>query len=104
MISMTFMVSVRPEKREEFLQVMRSLKGDGESQAVLAGVPALYRDVDDEARFSLICEWETPERLEAYLRAETFRVLLGAVKVLCDTSEIKYSRTLENCPNLRLAT
>jgi len=102
MISMTFMLRVRRENREEFLQVMRSLRGDGERQTALSGVPTLYRDVDDEARFSLICEWETQERLEEYLRAEKFRVLLGAVKVLCDKSEIKYSRTLENSPKLRL--
>jgi len=105
MINMIFMVRVRPEKREEFLQVIRSLRGNGEGQGVLSGVPAaLYRDVDDEACFALTCEWETPERLGAYLREEKFRVLLGAVKVLCDKSEIKYSRTLDNYPNLRLAT
>ena len=101
MINMMFLVRVRPEKREEFLQVMHSLKGDAESPGVLSGTSAtLYRDVDDEARFSLTCEWDTPECLEAYLHAEKFRVLFGAVKVLCDTSEIKYSRTLEKFPNL----
>mgnify|MGYP005821733379 CR=1 FL=1 len=104
MINMTFMVRVRPEKRAEFLQVIRSLRGAGENHSVLSGVrSALYRDVDDEARFTLTCEWQTPERLEAYLRAEEFRVLFGAVKVLCETSEIKYSRTMEHFPMLRLA-
>jgi len=103
MINMTFMVHIRPEKRDEFLQVMRSLKGDGEHPGALAGVPArLFRDVDDEDRFSLTCEWDTPEHLNAYLGAEGFRVLLGAVKVLCDKTEITYSRTMENRPNLRL--
>ncbi len=103
MINMTFMVKVRPEKRAEFLQVMRSLRSDGEAHGVLSGVrSALYRDVDDEDCFSLTSEWQTAERLEAYLRAEEFRVLFGAVKVLCDTSEIRYSRALEHFPMLRL--
>ena len=99
MINVTFTVRVRPEKREEFLQVMRSLRGDRENDRVSPGAPVLYKDVDDEARFSLTYEWETPQRLEAYVRAENFRVLLGAVKVLCDTSEVRYSQDLENWPN-----
>ena len=103
MINMIFRVKVPPEKREEFLQVIHSLKGDAEGPGALSGVPVtLYRDVDDEACFSLNCEWDTPEHLEAYLRAEKFRVLHGAVKVLCETSEIKYTRTLENGPRSRV--
>jgi hypothetical protein len=103
MINMTFMVKVRPEKRAEFLQAMRSLRGARDGHGVLPGVQStLFRDVDDEARFSLTCESQTPEHLEAYLHAEEFRLLFGAVKVLCDTSEIRYSRTLEHFPMLRL--
>ncbi len=102
MISMTFMLRVSPGKREEFLQAMRSLRSDGENQRIFPGGCALYRDVDDEAHFTLICECDTREHLEEQLHAEKFRVLLGAVKVLCEKTEIRCSRVLENSPNLQL--
>jgi len=101
MITMMVVAKVNPEKQEEFLQVMRSLRNDREKQGEL-GAPTLYKEIDKETGFSLICEWETQEGLEEYLHAEKFRVLLGAVKVLCETSEIRYSRTLESHPILHV--
>jgi quinol monooxygenase YgiN len=102
MITMTVVAKVNPDKQEEFLQVMRSLRSDRENREGF-GTPTLYKEIDDATGFSLICEWETQESLEEYLRAEKFRVLLGAVKVLCKSSEIRYSRTLDNHPTLQLA-
>ena len=101
MITMTVLAQVNRDKQEEFLQVMRTLRIDQEKREGL-GTPTLYKEVDKETSFSLICEWETQEGLEEYLRAERFRVMLGAVKVLCDASEIRYSRTLENYPTLHV--
>ena len=55
----------------------------------------LYQEVDDPRGFRLITEWETQKDLEGYLRAEKFRVLLGALQVLCAKSEIRYSHLAE---------
>lgn len=89
MVTMTVVVKVRLEKQEEFLQAIRSLSNDQEIHEVLRKF-TLYRDTDDHTGFSLIYEWETQEDCERYLGAEKFRVLLGALKVLCEKSEIKF--------------
>lgn len=89
MITMTVVVKVKPEKREEFLQAVRSLNGDREKQEGLRKF-TLYQENDDPTGFSLIYEWEAKEDLGRYLGAEKFKVLLGALKVLGEKSEIRY--------------
>ena len=86
---MTVVVKVRPEKQEEFLQAVQSLNGGGEKQEGLREF-TLYHQIDDPTGFSLIYEWEAQVDLERYLGTERFRVLLGALKVLGERSEIRY--------------
>ena len=88
MITMTIVVKVRPEKREEFLQAMRSLNGDREKQEGLKK-SELHQEIDDQTGFSLIYEWETKEDCKQYLGGEKFRALLGALELLCEKSEIR---------------
>lgn len=87
MSTMTIVVKVSPEKREEFLQAMHSLNNDQEKQQGLKKC-ALYQQIDGQTGFSLIYEWETRQDHEQYLGSEKFRVLLGALKVLCKESII----------------
>ena len=94
MIIMTVLVKVKPEKREEFRQAIHSLHGEGEKEKGL-NKSALYQEMDDPAEFRFIEEWNNQEDLEAYLSEEKFRVLLGALKVLCAESEIRYSQQTE---------
>ena len=97
MIPMKVVVKVRPEKKEEFLQAMRSLNGDGEKHEGLKRF-TLSQEIDDQTGFSLIYEWETQKDLKRYLRCEKFKVLLGALRVLCEKSEISYSGLSEKLP------
>lgn len=86
---MTVVVKLRPEKRKEFLQAVHSLNNGHEKPEGLMR-STLYQQIDDQTSFSLIHEWETQEHLDRYLGAEEFRVLLGALKILCEKSEIRY--------------
>ena len=99
MTKMMVFVKVRPEKRVEFLQAMRSFKDDCEKQEGLTKV-TLCQEIDDQMACSLIYEWESVEDLDRYLGAEKFRVLLGALKVLAEKSEIRYGKISENLPDL----
>lgn len=99
MTTITAVVKVKPEKREEFLQAMRTLNSDREKQEGLRKF-TLYQEVDDQTRFRLIYEWETEEDCKRYLSAEKFRVLLGALKVLGEKSEIRYDQVFEKFPDL----
>ena len=95
MIIMTVLVKVKPDKREEFLQAIRSLHGEKDNNKGF-NKSTLYQEMDDPTGFRLIQEWEIQVDLEAYLTKEKFRVLLGALKILCDKSEIRYSRKAES--------
>ncbi len=97
MIAMTVAVKVKPEKREEFLQVMRSLRIDQDEQPGLLN-SRLYQEIDDHTGFSLTHEWETQEDCDRYLLAKKFRVLLGALNVLCEKSEIRCRYICRNIP------
>ena len=99
MISMTVFAKVRPEKRQEFLLAVRSINSDREIQEGLTK-STLYRETDDQTGFSLTYEWETQEDCERYLGAENFRVLLGALRVLCEKSEIRCSYLSEKLTKL----
>jgi quinol monooxygenase YgiN len=89
MVKMTAAVKIRPEKRKEFLDAMRSLQDDKLKEK---GVTASkwHEDHQDPTRFYLIDEWETGEDLNRYRRTDSFRVFLGALKTLCIEVEVKY--------------
>ncbi len=89
MVMMTVVVKVRPEKKEEFLQAMRSLDAHREKQKGFMK-SVLCQESNNQVRFRLVYEWETQEDLDRYLKAEEFSVLVGALKILCEESEIRY--------------
>ena len=98
MITMTVVAQVKSEKQEEFLQAIRSLHNNSEEEKGLKKTK-LYQEMNDPYGFRLITEWENQKDLETYLRAERFRVLLGALEILCQESEIRYSEKAETLPN-----
>lgn len=89
-IDVTISVRVMTGKREEFIQAIRSLKGDFVKK-VKVRKPVLYQKVDDRTAFSLVCELGTEEDLKVLEETEEFKVLMGALKVLCEESDIRYS-------------
>ncbi len=99
MITMTIIAQVKPEKQEEFLQTIRSLNSKREEEKGLKKT-TLYQEMSDPNAFRLIAEWETQKDLERYLGAEKFRVLLGALEILCKESEIRYSQKAEDLPKI----
>jgi quinol monooxygenase YgiN len=80
---------VRPEKRDEFLQTIRSIQSGLKEETDLTK-SCLYQDMDDIQVFHLIEEWATQDSLERHIRSERFSILMGALKVLCLESEVKY--------------
>jgi quinol monooxygenase YgiN len=89
---MTVISQVKPQKELEFRQTLESLLGNGkEGKEEGLKKTTLYQEVNEPTGFRLILEWETQKYLENYLRTGKFRLLLGALKVLCNESEIRYS-------------
>jgi quinol monooxygenase YgiN len=89
MVSMTVVAKVLPEKRDEFLDAMRSLQKERLTEQGISG-SRIYERREDPTRFSVIDEWETDEDLQRYFSKEGFRILLGALRTLCTEAEVKY--------------
>ena len=46
------------------------------------------QDVEDENMFYFVTRWQTKNELETYFRTRNFDVLLGAMHILSETSEM----------------
>lgn len=86
---MTAIAKIRPGKRKEFLNAMRSLLDDKLKEK---GVTASkwHEDRQDPTYFYLTDEWESEEDLKRYCSTDSFRIFLGALKTLCVDAEVKY--------------
>ena len=50
---------------------------------------AVFCDIEDKNRFSLLEEWKTREDLDHYIRSDRFSVLLGTKSLLCEPPQIE---------------
>ena len=89
MNTVSISLKVSRQKREEFLQTVHSLQSDLQKDPALIK-SAFYQDVNDPERFHLINEWKTEQDYDSYLRSENFSVLIGALKVLSEETEVRY--------------
>jgi quinol monooxygenase YgiN len=87
--TVNILLRARPENRDEFLQTMNSLQSGLKQEAGFLK-SSFFPDMSDINIFHLIEEWETNDSMERYLRSERFSVLMGALKVLCAESEVRY--------------
>ncbi len=87
---MNIYLQVIPEKRTEFLQTLRGLIAILEKERGFKKA-TLYQDLGNVNNFNFIEEWKTGEDLERHLNSEEFKVLFGALKVLCNYSEVSYN-------------
>jgi quinol monooxygenase YgiN len=91
---MTFMITVRitmnvlPEKQLEFTQTLLSMIEPTEKEAGCLSY-AVYCDIEDKNRFSLLEEWETREDLNHHFKSHRFGVLLGSKILLCEPPKIQ---------------
>ena len=87
-------VKVGLHKQQEFLQVLRSMqrgrKGEQKGTSL-----RLHEYEEDRTLYDLIARWESEEDAAEYLKGEDFRVLLGAIQVLCEESVIKHKNIPE---------
>jgi quinol monooxygenase YgiN len=90
MYTVSMMMRVLPGKRDEFLQLVRSLHDDIKNTKGFSN-STLFQDTDDSDSFNHIVEWETQKDLDAYLQSELYKVLVGGVKILCSQSDIRYN-------------
>jgi len=78
-----------PEKRTELLQTLRAL----ESKTCKADFGCLeyrfYQEGEDDNNIILMMGWQSREKLAAYQNSDQHKILLGAISLLCKSSEMK---------------
>jgi quinol monooxygenase YgiN len=86
---MTSLLTPAPEKREEFLQTLRSLRAE------IAREPGCLRcvvcvDADGGDHLVLLSEWDGESALRAHMDSEHFRILSGASHLLGAAAEFRF--------------
>ena len=88
MIIVRIIMNVLPEKRLEVTQTLLSMiEPTGREPGCLNF--AVYYDIEDKNRFSLMEEWETRDDLDQHIRSHRFGVLLGTKALLCEPPKIQ---------------
>jgi quinol monooxygenase YgiN len=77
-----------PKKRTEFLQTLETLRySTCEPDSGCIGY-RFFQEGENENSIILILEWQTQEKLIAFQNSDQYKILLGAISLLCESSEI----------------
>jgi quinol monooxygenase YgiN len=76
------------EKRTEVMQTLLSMIEPTEKERGCLSY-AVFCDIEDENRFSLLEEWETREYLDDHIKSDRFSVLFGTKSLLCEPLKIQ---------------
>lgn len=81
MIVLRVTLDVIPEKQLEVVQTLLSMIEPAGKEAGCLNY-AVFCDIEDKNRFSMLGEWETRENLDHHLMSHRFGALLGAKSLL----------------------
>jgi len=88
MIVVRITMNVLPEKQLEVTQTLLSMiEPTGKEAGCLSY--AVFCDIEDKNRFSLLEEWETREDMDHHIRSHRFGVLLGTKALLSEPPKIQ---------------
>ena len=88
MIVVRITMKVLPEKQLEVTQTLLSMiEPTGKEAGCLSY--AVFCDIEDKNRFSLLEEWETREDMDHHIKSHRFGVLLGTKALLSEPPKIQ---------------
>lgn len=88
MIGFEIVVHVSRGKRQEFLQAWSLLAG-GQEQNPACLEQNLFEDAHESNMFLWLERWNDAGQMEAHLKSDRFRMVLGAIEVLGETSRMR---------------
>jgi len=87
MIIVSITINVLPEKQLEVMQTLLSMiEPTGKEAGCLSY--AVFCDIEDKNRFSLLEEWESRKDLDHHISSHRFGVLLGTKTLLCEPPKV----------------
>jgi len=90
MITVIVKMTVRPEKRKEFLQtiVVMTEPSRKEKGCLSRG---FYQDTGNQDSFVLLEEWATKADLDRHVRSDWFQILRGTRDLFCEEPHVRFS-------------
>jgi quinol monooxygenase YgiN len=89
MIVGTVRILPTPERRAEILRVFRAVQGPVLAQPGCTAC-RIYEEQGPEQAVVLVERWESQAALEAHLRSEMYRRILGAIELSNDPPEVSF--------------
>jgi quinol monooxygenase YgiN len=77
------------DRRADVLEILRSIQGSARTQPGCVAFD-IYAEQGPESAILLIERWETDAALEAHLRSEIYRSILGAIELSGELPEIRF--------------
>jgi quinol monooxygenase YgiN len=87
MIVGTLRILPAPDRRAEILEVLRAIQGPVGAQPGCVACH-IYEEQGAEPAVVLVERWESQAALEAHLRSETYRRILGAIELSGSPPEV----------------
>ena len=95
MILGTLRILPPPGRRLQVLQILRSIQGPVAAQPG-CGSCRIYEEEGPEAAIVLLEQWESKAALEAHLRSDAYRSILGALELSSAPPEIRFDSVAES--------
>jgi quinol monooxygenase YgiN len=89
MIIGTVRILPPPDQHADVLEVLRSVQGPVRAQPGCAACD-IYEEQGPEPAVVFVERWETDAALEAHLRSDMYRRILGAIELSSDKPEIRF--------------
>ena len=88
MIVAILSMTVKPDERENLLQVVRMLLEPARVEQGCLNYHC-YQDLEDNNSLVIVERWETQEDIERFLRSEGYRQLLTAMELLAEPPQVE---------------
>jgi len=95
-------IVVKQYKNDEFVEFMRTLSHNISKQKGCLAY-SVYRESVNENTYSVMGKWRTRQAMDKHFKTQDFEVLIGAAKVLGETSEMNIAEVLQT-GDLKLAS
>jgi quinol monooxygenase YgiN len=82
-------IPMAPDRRAEVLEVLRSIQGPVLAQPGCSSC-SIYEEQGPEHALVLVERWESESALEAHIRSEAYRRILGAVELSASKPEVRF--------------
>jgi quinol monooxygenase YgiN len=89
MVTATVRIVPSPNRRADVLEILRSVQGPVGTEPGCVACD-IYDEQGPESAVVFIERWDTAEALDAHLRSETYRIILGAIELSDRRPDVRF--------------